>query len=79
MAYQHIRLTKRAASTIQAGFKYFMAKKQLYLLRKEIEPDSVGKSQFLAQILQKDVNNLNLSDSSYREDEHLKKELDLAY
>lgn len=34
MAFSHIKLTKRAAQTIQKGFKYFLAKKKLYLLRK---------------------------------------------
>jgi hypothetical protein len=47
MALRHIRITRRAAVTISAGIKYFLAKKKYYLLKETIDPRSANKSIFM--------------------------------
>mmetsp|Transcript_16179 Transcript_16179/g.25061 ORF Transcript_16179/g.25061 Transcript_16179/m.25061 type:complete len:113 (-) Transcript_16179:657-995(-) len=38
MALRHIRLTRKAATTLSSGIKYFLAKKRYYLLLMEVDP-----------------------------------------
>ncbi len=42
-------MMRQAAMTIINGMKYFLAKKKLYILKVQIDPDVFEKSKFLKQ------------------------------
>ena len=50
MALHHVLLTRKAATSITRGIKYFLAKKKFYLERQKIDPNLIVSSRFLALI-----------------------------
>ena len=50
MALRHIRLTRRAAVTISAAIKYFLAKKRYYMIKQCIEPEKIERSLFVSML-----------------------------
>ena len=50
MALRHINLTRRAATAIAAGGKYYIAKKQYFEQLYLEDPDKANKSKFFKNI-----------------------------
>jgi len=50
LALHHVLLTRKAATSITRGIKYFLAKKKYYLERQKIDPNLIKSSRFLALI-----------------------------